>query len=43
MTVTVSIDTGHTRGLTDIVPESIANLRLPDFLRKALALDRSEQ
>lgn len=43
MTVTVSIDTGHTRGLTDIVPRPIANLRLPDFLRKALALDRSEQ
>jgi membrane fusion protein (multidrug efflux system) len=42
MTVTVSIDTGKTRGLTDIVPEPIANLRLPDFLRRALALDRPD-
>jgi membrane fusion protein (multidrug efflux system) len=43
MTVTVSIDTGKTRGLTDVVPDPIANLRLPDFLRRALALDRSDQ
>jgi membrane fusion protein (multidrug efflux system) len=43
MTAKVSIDTGHTRGLADVVPDAIANLSLPDFLRRALALDRTEQ
>jgi len=38
MTVTVSIDTEQVRGLPDFVPEAIANWRLPDFVRRALAL-----
>ena len=41
MTVTVSIDTGKERGLSDILPEGVADWRLPDILRRALALDRS--
>ena len=38
MTVTASIDTGKARGLPGFVPQAIADWRLPDFLRKALAL-----
>ena len=38
MTVTVSIDTERERGLPDFVPEAVANWRLPDFVRRALAL-----
>ncbi len=41
MTVTVSIDTGKERGLPGFVPDAIAGWRLPDFVRRALALDRS--
>ena len=41
MTVTVSIDTGKERGLATLVPEGVASWRLPDFVRRALALDRS--
>jgi hypothetical protein len=41
MTVTVSIDTGKERGLPDMVPEAVANWRLSDVVRRALALDRS--
>lgn len=41
MTVTASIDTGHARGLPGFVPEAIASWRLPDFLRRALALGHS--
>ena len=41
MTVTVSIDTGKERGLSALLPESFANWRLPDFVRRALALDGS--
>lgn len=40
MTVTVRIDTEQVRGLPDFVPEAIANWRLPDYVRKALALDK---
>ena len=40
MTVTVSIDTERVRGLPDFVPEAIANWRLPDYVRRALALDK---
>jgi membrane fusion protein (multidrug efflux system) len=40
MTVTVSIDTERVRGLPDFLPEGIANWRLPDYLRRALALDK---
>ena len=43
MTVTVSIDTERVRGLPDLVPEGIAGLRLPGFLRRALALDESRR
>ena len=43
MTVTVSIDTERVRGLPDFVPEGIASLRLPGFLRRALALDESRR
>jgi len=43
MTVTVSIDTEQVRGLPDFVPEAIANWRLPDFLRRALALDKERR
>ncbi len=43
MTVTVSIDTERVRGLPDFVPEGIAGLRLPGFLRRALALDESRR
>jgi hypothetical protein len=28
------------RGLPDFLPEGIANWRLPDYLRRALALDK---
>jgi len=38
MTVTASIDTGKARGLPGFVPQAIADWRLPDFLRRALAL-----
>lgn len=41
MTVTVSIDTGRRRGLGSLVPDAVAEWRLPDFLRRALALDRT--
>jgi membrane fusion protein (multidrug efflux system) len=41
MTVTVSIDTGKERGLPGFVPDAIADWRLPDFVRRALALDRT--
>jgi len=37
MTVTASIDTGRARGLPDVVPDSVADWRLPDFVRRALA------
>jgi membrane fusion protein (multidrug efflux system) len=40
MTVTVSIDTEQVRGLPDFVVESIAHWRLPDFVRRALALGK---
>lgn len=40
MTVTVRIDTEQVRGLPDFVPEAIANWRLPDYVRRALALDK---
>jgi hypothetical protein len=40
MTVTVSIDTGRTRGLPGFVPEAVSNWRLPDFVRRALALGK---
>ena len=40
MTVTVSIDTERARGLPDFVPEAVANWRLPDFVRRVLALDK---
>jgi membrane fusion protein (multidrug efflux system) len=43
MTVTVSIDTGKERGLPSLVPEAFASWHLPDFVRRALALDRSRQ
>ncbi len=43
MTVTVSIDTEQVRGLPDFVPEAIANWRLPEFVRKALALDKGRR
>ena len=43
MTVTVSIDTERVRGLPDFVPQGIADLRLPDFLRRALALDKGRR
>jgi membrane fusion protein (multidrug efflux system) len=43
MTVTVSIDTEQVRGLPDFVPEAIADWRLPDFLRRALALDKERR
>ena len=43
MTVTVSIDTGQVRGLPGFVPEAIANWRLPDFLRRALALNKERR
>ena len=41
MTVTVSIDTGKARGLPQFVPETVADWRLPDFVRRALALDKN--
>lgn len=41
MTATVSIDTGEARGLPEFIPDAIAEWRLPDFVRRALALDRS--
>jgi membrane fusion protein (multidrug efflux system) len=41
MTVTVRIDTGKQRGLPGFVPEAVANWRLPDFVRRALALDKT--
>jgi membrane fusion protein (multidrug efflux system) len=40
MTVMVSIDTERVRGLPDFVPEAIANWHLPDYVRRALALDK---
>lgn len=40
MTVTVSIDTEQVRGLPDFVPKAVTNWRLPDFVRRALALDK---
>jgi membrane fusion protein (multidrug efflux system) len=40
MTATVSIDTGQVRGLPGFVPEAIADWRLPDFVRRALALGK---
>jgi membrane fusion protein (multidrug efflux system) len=43
MTVTVSIDTEQVRGLPDFVPEAIANWRLPDYVRRALALDKGRR
>ena len=43
MTVTVNIDTEQVRGLPDFVPEAIANWRLPDFLRRALALNKERR
>ena len=43
MTVTVSIDTEQVRGLPDFVPEAIANWRLPEFVRRALALDKDRR
>lgn len=42
MTVTVSIDTGKSRGFPSFVPGAIADWHLPDFVRRALALDRSQ-
>lgn len=41
MTVTASIDTEQVRGLPGFVPEAISNWRLPDFVRRALALGKS--
>ena len=41
MTVTVSIDTGETRGLSNLVPNAVVHWRLPDIVRRALALDKS--
>jgi len=41
MTAKVSIDTEKERGLPGFVPAALAEWRLPDFVRKALALDRS--
>lgn len=41
MTVTVSIDTGETRGLSDLIPDAVAHWRLPDIVRRVLALDKS--
>ncbi len=38
MTVTVSIDTERERGLPDFIPEVVANWRLPEVVRRALAL-----
>ena len=43
MTVTVSIDTEQVRGLPDFVPEAIASWRLPEFVRRALALDKGRR
>ena len=43
MTAKVSIDTGSERGLPGFVPDTLANWRLPDFVRKALALDRTDK
>ncbi len=41
MTVRVSIDTGKERELASLVPDAFAEWRLPEFVRRALALDRS--
>jgi hypothetical protein len=43
MTVTVSIDTEQARGLPDFVPEAVANWRLPEFVRRALALGKGQR
>lgn len=40
MTVSVSIDTENVRGFPKFMPEAVANWRLPDFLRRALALGK---
>jgi membrane fusion protein (multidrug efflux system) len=41
MTVTASIDTEQVRGLPSFVPKVVSNWRLPGFVRRALALDKS--
>lgn len=41
MTATVSIDTGRHRGLDALVPDAVAEWQLPDFVRRAFALDRT--
>ncbi len=43
MTVTVSIDTEQVRGPPDFVLEAMANWRLPEFVRRALALDKGRR